>query len=297
MEGNLFDESTLYRAFSSADYAWVNTNGFAIGEKNEVYWGIRMYEIARSTGVSHFQWASLAYFSKLGGFDPKFRSGHMDGKGKVADYISAQPTSPMRWSILTSCMYLEMFNEFLAPRPSPEDADLMVFAAALGKGQPPMVHLDDIGRYASWIFEHPERSTGLNLQVATENIGWEYLAKTYSSVTGRKAVYKDISLDELFASDAFPFPDGQVGHSASPGDDTLQTYRQNFSGFFNGWKADLLKVDYALLDEILPTRVKSLAEWMKLVGYTGDRQSVLKDYQDFAEPRKQGLAKKGMIPA
>ena len=293
IEGDAYDEATLYRVFKGIDYAWVNTNGFAIGEKNEIYWGIRMFEIARGCNVSHFQWASLPYVSKLGNFDPKYRTGHMDGKGKVAEFISAQPTSPMKWSVLTSCMYMETLTELLSPRPSPDNPELMVFAAPLGKGQPPLIHLADLGRYARWLFDNPERSNGMNLMVATENVGWEYLAKTFTEVTGKEAVYKDITLDELFVSPVFPFPDRKVGHSISSGDPTLQTYRQNFSGFWNNWKADLVKVNYDLLDEILPTRVKTLAEWMKLTGYTGERSSVLKDYRDQAKKRQKGFEERG----
>ncbi|KAG7404028.1 NmrA-like family domain-containing protein 1 [Fusarium oxysporum f. sp. rapae] len=289
MEGNPYEETTLQHAFDAVDLAWVNTNGFAIGEKNEIYWGIRMYEIARSRGVAHFQWASLPYVSKLGDFDPKYRTGHMDGKGKVADYISAQPTSPMKWTILTSCMYMETLTELLAPRQSPDDPDLTVFAAPLGDGRPPLIYLTDLGRYARWVFDNPGSSNGMNLMVATESVGWEYLAKTFTEVTGKRAIFKDISLDELFTSGAFPFPDGKVGHSVLPEDPTLQSYRQNFSGFWNTWKADLVKVDYALLDDILPTRVKTLSEWMKLVGYTGERRPVLKDYRDNAKQRQQGF--------
>ncbi|KAH8694478.1 hypothetical protein BGZ61DRAFT_352110 [Ilyonectria robusta] len=289
VEGNPYDEATLQLAFDGIDLAWVNTNGFAIGEKSEIYWGIRMYEIARSRGVAHFQWASLAYASKLGGFDPKYRTGHMDGKAKVADFISAQPTSPMKWTVLTSCMYMETLTEMLAPRSSPDDPDLMVFAAPLGNGRPPLIHLADLGRYARWVFDNPDRSNGLNLMVATENVGWEYLAKTFTEVTGKKAIFKDITLNQLFASDVFPFPDAKVGHSVLDQDSTLQTYRQNFSGFWNTWSADLIKVDYAVLDEILPTRVKTVGEWMKLVGYTGERRPVLKDYRDHAKRRQEGF--------
>ncbi len=96
------------------------------------------------------------------------------------------------------------------------------------------------------------------------------------------------------ASRAFPFPDAKVGHSVSHEDPTLQTYRENFSGFWNSWKDDLVKTDYALLDEILPTRVKTLGEWMKLTGYTGEKSSVLKDYRDHAKKRQKGFEEKGI---
>ncbi|KAK2672707.1 hypothetical protein RAB80_012786 [Fusarium oxysporum f. sp. vasinfectum] len=214
MEGNPYEEATLQHAFDAVELAWVNTNGFAIGGEERDLLG-------HTSGVSHFQWASLPYVSKLGDFDPKYRTGHMDGKGKVADYISAQPTSPMKWTILTSCMYMETLTELLAPRQSPEDPDLTVFAAPLGNGRPPLIYLADLGRYARWVFDNPGRSNGMNLMVATENIGWECLAKTFTEVTGKKAIYKDISLDELFTSGAFPFPDRRVGHSVSMEDPHL----------------------------------------------------------------------------
>jgi len=287
MEGDSYDEKTLHEAFSGVDAAFVNTNGFAIGEKAEIYWGIRMYEIAREHGVKHFLYASLEYGYKLGNYDPNYRAGHLDGKAKVAEFLSAQPTQPMAWSIMTSCMYMEMLGELLAPFPSRDDPDTLVFAAPLGNGHPPLIYLPDLGRYARWLFDHPERSNGMNLRIATEDVGWDYLAKTFTEITGKKAVYLDITLDQLFASGAFPNPDAKVGHSVAYDDGTLQTYRENFSGFWNTWKANIVKKDYALLDEILPTRVKTVGEWMKLTGYKGERSSVLKDYRDAAESGKR----------
>jgi uncharacterized protein YbjT (DUF2867 family) len=83
IEGDCYDETTLESAFKGVDLCFVNTNGFAIGEKNEIYWGIRMYEIARWAGVKHFIYSSLPYVTKNGDFDPKRRVPFVDGKAKV----------------------------------------------------------------------------------------------------------------------------------------------------------------------------------------------------------------------
>ena len=279
-EGDSYDEPTLCEAIKGIDYVFVNTNGFAIGEKAEVYWGIRLYELARRFGVKHFVYASLEYASKLGNFDPKYRSGHVDGKGKVADYISAQATTPMAWSILTSCQYMEALSERLRPYPDPADPGTLVFAAPLGEGKCPLIHLQDYGAYARWILDTPARSNGLNLHVATEDIAWKDLAAVFMTVTGQKSVYKDITLDEYFQLGIFPNPEAKVGRSANPHDPTLLTYRENYSGFWNMWKDNLTKRDYKLLDEILPTRVKTVREWMEKIGYTGKAALVLKDSRD-----------------
>ncbi|KAK5553556.1 hypothetical protein LTR46_008532 [Exophiala xenobiotica] len=280
MEGDAYHEPTLREAFKGVDFVFANTNGFAIGEMAEIYWGIRLYELAREFKVKHFIYAGLEYASKLGNFDPKYRTGHLDGKGKVVDYIRSQPTEPMAWSVLTSCLYLEGLSEVLQPFPDPEDPDTMVFAVPLGEARCPLIHLDDYGAYARLLLDHPERSNGLELHVATEDIAWKDVAAAFTAVTGRKAVYRDVTLDEYFKLPIFPEPDRKVGHAASSDNATLFTFRENFSGFWNTWKDELTTRDYRLLDEILPTRVKSVREWMEMTNYTGKPSSVLKDVRD-----------------
>jgi hypothetical protein len=286
VKGNAYDEPTLHSIFKNIDLAFVNTNGFAIGEKAEIYWGIRMFEIAAESGVKHFVWANLESSYKLSGWKPQYRTGHFDGKNKVADWISAQGTQgAMKWSVLTSCMYLEMFSELLAPSVQTINGEnIYVFKAPVGSGTPPMIHLDDLGRYAKWLFAHPERAHGMNLKIATEQVGWEQVAKSFMEVTGKKARFEDVTLDEYFKLPIFPTPDAKVGHSTGHDDPTLQSYRENCSGFWNSWKDSVLTRDYDLLDEILPTRIKSVGEWMRASRYTGERGSVLKDYRD--TPRK-----------
>ncbi|KAN0104833.1 NAD(P)-binding protein [Hyaloscypha variabilis] len=291
--GSGYNEATLHSAFQGIDIAFVNLNGFAIGEKAELYWGIRLFELAAEHRVKHFIWASLPSSYKLSGYNPIFRTGHFDGKAKVADWISAQVIGDggMRWSILASCMYLETFSEMLAPSKEVLDGEeITVFKAPVGGGQPPMIYLEDLGRYARWIVENPERSAGLNLRIATANVGWEEVARAFTETTGRKAVFRDLSLDEYFASGVFGNADRKVGHSVGYEDETLQTYRENFSGFWNTWKEDALKMseeNFKLLDEILPGRVRSVEEWMKLTGYNGERGNVLKDYADAGRKKPQ----------
>lgn len=290
--GDGYNDESLRTALAGVDSAFVNTNGFAIGEKAEIYWGIRIYELAREAGLKHFVWATIDYSSKLGNYDPKFRCGHADGKGKVSEFISAQPTSPMAWSILHSGPYMETLSEMLKPYPDPADPSLMVFAAPLGDGAMPLIALEDLGWYGRWIFDHPERSNGMTLKASTEHVHWKDLARTFAELTGRKAVYKDITLDEYFASGVLN-PEAKVGHSADHDDDTLQTYRQNFTGFWNMFKASGGNVgnsrrDYGFLDEIYPGRIRTVGEWMKKKGYTGKAGSVLKDYADVRAKKVNG---------
>ena len=230
--------------------------------------------------MKHFVYAGLEYASKLGNFDPKYRCGHLDGKGKVVDYISAQDTKKMPWSVLTSCLYMEGLSEMLSPHPDPENPGSLVFPLPLGKGKCPLIFLEDYGKYARWIFDNPDRSTGLELHVATEDIAWDDLAVAFTEVTGKQSTYRDVTLDQYFNLGILGDPEHKVGSTKMGDDSTLFTIRENFSGFWNTWKDNLTKRDYALLDEILPGRVKSVKEWMVKTGYTGEFASILKDYRD-----------------
>jgi uncharacterized protein YbjT (DUF2867 family) len=275
-EGDAYTEADLIKAFDGVQYVFANTNGFAIGEKAEIYWGIRLYELARRFGIKHFVYAGLYYASKLGGYDPALRCGHLDGKGKVVQYLKSQPTTPMAWSVVTSCLYIEMLSSDLL-RPRADSEGNMVFSLPVGDAKVPLIHLEDYGKYIRWAFDNSNRSNGIELIVATEDIRWKDVAKAFSEITGRNAVYKEISTEELFKINALQPADLKLGQSANPHETTLQTVRENFTGFFNFWKAGLIATDYQLLDEILPTRVKSVKDWMIKAGYTGEPGFALKD--------------------
>ena len=42
--------------------AWVNTDGFTVGEQKEIYAGMKIFEIAKAEGgVRHYIWSNLDY--------------------------------------------------------------------------------------------------------------------------------------------------------------------------------------------------------------------------------------------
>ena len=49
---------TVQKLFEGVYGAYVNLDGFAIGEKREVYWGMRIFELAMATGVKHCKYSS-----------------------------------------------------------------------------------------------------------------------------------------------------------------------------------------------------------------------------------------------
>lgn len=277
--GSAQSEPDLRNALVDVNLAFVNTNSFATGIKGEIYWGIRIFELAIQAGVKHYIWSNLDNVLRESGYDESVNSGHYSGKSRVAQWMQAQPQEPMNWSLLTTGPYLETLSE--GHRPKKEAEDTYVFRVPLEDGAVPIISLEDIGRYALWIFDTPSESVGLNLAVATETITWTKLAETFTKVTGKKARYESPSIDDYFAAMGETANIKLGAGYAGEDDETLLTVKENFSRWWRiyqrtGEGKPLLKRDYALLDRILPTRIKSVEEWMVATGYTGDRLSVLR---------------------
>ncbi|OQD81632.1 hypothetical protein PENANT_c026G11844 [Penicillium antarcticum] len=280
--GQTDNEEDLKGAFAGIDLAHVNLNSFALGIKNELYWGIRIYEIAVQAGVKHFIWSSLDRFMADTNYDDETRVGHYYGKAYVEQWLSAIPQrrDSTRWSILTTGPYIEMLSELLRPRQ--RDDGMYIFEVPLGNGLVPFVHLEDLGHYVHWIFSNPDQSAGLNVKVAMEHVSYEYLAATFTKVTGRPAIYRNISFDEFFtAGPLSSIAEVKLGPQKDQDDPTLLSYRENFTAWWKlyqraGNDRNILKRDYEFLDRIFPERVRTVEDWMRKIDYTGAARPVLK---------------------
>lgn len=61
IEGTFANEDDLRKGFRWCDYAFVNIDGFNAGEKTEMFWTMRAYEIALEEGVRFFVLGALDY--------------------------------------------------------------------------------------------------------------------------------------------------------------------------------------------------------------------------------------------
>lgn len=75
VEGSFASEATLRAGYHGCDGAFVNIDGFNTGEKTELFWAIRAYELAIEEGVKFFVYGNLDFAYKKGAYDPKYRAG------------------------------------------------------------------------------------------------------------------------------------------------------------------------------------------------------------------------------
>jgi uncharacterized protein YbjT (DUF2867 family) len=197
-EGTFADEDILHNGFRGCDGAFVNIDGFNTGEKTEIYWAIRAYEIALEEGVKFFVYGNLDYVLKKGNYDSKLRSGHYDGKGRIGEWILTQNQhnrDRMGAAVFTTGPYIEMaIASATIMTPSIEDG-VVTWRVPLGNGAVHHVAFDDLGYYVRWLFDNQERSNGMDLEIGIAPITYSELAEAFERVSGHPAQYIDTPLD------------------------------------------------------------------------------------------------------
>ncbi|KAI0059552.1 NAD-P-binding protein [Artomyces pyxidatus] len=298
-KGDATDLPSVAAALRGVYGAWINTDGFTLGEQREIFAGMRIFELAKQAGtVRHYVWSSLPYAFKKGGYKDIYKVDHLDAKGRVGEWLEMQESvvsdDNMSWTSVVTGPYLEMFNSVSSssfqPRicqltcamfqrfvgPTSKLADgTFVFAHAMGDGHAPFVALPDIGFFARYTFDNRESTSAQTLDIASDMVNWDQLVETFIRVTGQKAVYKRLTIEEWVQH--VPDKDKPIAVMGGPGS---TTWGQNFSNFFRLFRDDLIGKDMEWVRKVNPNGY-TLEKWMRETEYDGNlRQPVLKIVED-----------------
>ncbi|RDW69877.1 NmrA-like family-containing protein 1 [Coleophoma cylindrospora] len=268
LEGTFTSPDILRQGLAQCDGAFINIDGFNSGEKEETFWAMRIYELAVQQGIKFFVYGNLDFVTKKSGYDPLLKTAHYDGKGRVGEWILHQTRDNgprMGAALFTTGPYIEMtIAAGTIMTPQVEDG-VVTWRAPLGAGAVPHVALDDCAEYVRWLFDHAPRANGMDLEVAIDHIPYAELAAAFTRVTGHPARFIDTSVDEYWQHGPMAFA---ADLPAAYNDPKGPTIRENFTGFWNMWRASgqnqgVIRRDYALLDEIHPGRIKSAEQWFR----------------------------------
>ncbi|KAF1815496.1 NmrA family protein [Eremomyces bilateralis CBS 781.70] len=282
--GSFANESRLRAGFRGCAGAYVNIDGFTTGEKGEMFWAMRAYELAIDEGVKFFVYGNLDYGTKKGGYDAKYRTGHYDGKGRVGEWMlwqNRENRGRMGAAVFTSGPYIEMAIAYGTPMmPTMEDG-VLTWRLPLGDGAVPHVSLDDCAHYVRWLFDNQERANGMDLEVAIDHIQYEDVAAAFEKVSGHPAQFIDISLEEYWKTSPFGGDGAQLSSAihADPKDPASLTRQQTFTGFWNlfrdsGNNTGVIRRDYQLLDEIHPNRIRTVEEYFRREQEKGEKEGL-----------------------
>ncbi|OCH92374.1 NAD(P)-binding protein [Obba rivulosa] len=282
VQGAFDDCPSMYAALRGVYGAFVNTDGFTVGEEKETWAGIRLFEIAKEVGtVRHYVYSGLDYVLKKGNYDPKYHFGHTDAKARVADFMRAQPSAvsdaAMSWSVVSTCPYMDMLYTHMFGPLKKRDDGTFVFATPVGAGQVPMIALSDIGFFARYTFDHRAETSAQELEVASDVVGWEYLAETFRRVTGQKAEVVYLSYEEW--CELLDGVDRPIANERQAGDGST-TWRENFAAWWSTWRDGVVTRDMDWIRKVNPGG-HTLETFMREKGYTGElNRGLLKNSED-----------------
>ncbi|KAJ7909479.1 nmrA-family protein [Mycena leptocephala] len=261
---------------------WVNTDSFTVGEIEEIYAGMRIYEVAkRVPSLRHYVWSNIRYVLKSAGFNPEYSADHMNAKGRVGEWLSMQPSAlgdGLTWSQVTTGPYMDMLKGgMFAPLNVRKDGTV-VFAAPIEDGHVPLVALKDLGWWARYTFDHRTETSGRELNITSERVHWDDLVKTFTKVTGRPAVFKRLTLDQyfdIFDAEKLAAP---IANEKKRGDGS-KTIRQNMEAFWKVLRDDIVDKDMEWIRSV-HNGTYTLERWMRENDYSGRAESVLKNTLD-----------------
>jgi hypothetical protein len=199
LEGTFADEDTLRAGFRGCDGAYINIDGFNTGEKTELFWAIRAYEIAIEEGIKFFVYGNLDYALKKAHYESKFRAGHYDGKGRIGEWILFQNqanSDRMGAAVFTTGPYMEMAISAMTPMSPSVEQGTVIWRVPLGEG--------------------------MNLEVAIADIKYHELAAAFEKVTGHPARYIDVDLETYWNGPLKMVASLPAGYNADPNHGLLE---------------------------------------------------------------------------
>lgn len=283
-EGTLESEAVLRRGLQGSWGAFINIDGFIVGEKTEMFWAMRTYELAVELGLKCFLYANIDYGYMKSGYRSEFRAAHYDGKGRVGEWILDQHRRnkirqtkeyDMKVSLFTTGPYIDMAISSggpLVPKIEKDEQgeDVLTWRVPLtADGAIPHIALDDCGYYVKWLMENPGEADGMDLEVAIAHIHYADLAKAFEKVTGHKARFIDVDFETYWKEGSLSqLKDMPLGVHASLDDAATMTVKQNFTGWWNTWRASgynsgNIRRDYSQLDRIFPGRIRTSEEFLR----------------------------------
>ena len=132
-----------------------------------------------------------------------------------------------------------------------------------------MIALEDLGFFARYMFDHRAEMSGRELEVASDYVGWERLVETFRKVTGKKAEWVPLSVEQWMA--LFKHTDAPV-HADEHGKPGAMTFKQSFSRWWEIYAEDLAWRDMDMLRGIHPGLL-SVERWMRKHKYEGEWQT------------------------
>ncbi|KAJ5298022.1 hypothetical protein N7508_008271 [Penicillium antarcticum] len=201
-QGAVTSQEDLHAAFRGVYGAWVNIDGFTLGEGTK-----------SSTESVPIRLPARRKLAPTFGPTVTMHAGRL-GRMRNSTGVIMMPRAElagqqgMKSTLFTTGPYMNMLLDGMFV-PKTESDGTVVWENPAKDGKLPLIALEDVGNYNLWIFDNIDQSAGLDLEVATDQVTFNIIAEIFTRVTGKPAIHRAIPMDKYIAA-AEPYPGAPV---------------------------------------------------------------------------------------
>lgn len=184
-EGDFEEPSTIERAARGMDALFVVATPFEAGMEAETRHGIAAADAAKTAGVSHLVYSSVANADKDTGIP------HFDSKRKVEVHIESLGVP---YTIVAPVYFMD---NLLAPWTLPQLKEGRLPVALPSSRPLQQVALSDIAAFTGVVLENREEFEGRRVDIASDELAGEEAAEVLTRVTGREIEYVELPLEQV----------------------------------------------------------------------------------------------------
>ncbi|HZA45017.1 MAG TPA: NmrA/HSCARG family protein [Rubrobacter sp.] len=184
-EGDLEEPSTIEGAARGMDAVFVVATPFEAGMEAETRHGIAAADAAKTAGVGHLVYSSVANANKDTGIP------HFDSKREVEEHIEGLG---IPYTIVAPVYFMD---NLLAPWTLPQLKEGSLPMALPSSRPLKQIALSDIAAFTRVVLENREEFEGRRVDIASDELAGEVVAEVLTRVTGREIHYVELPLEQV----------------------------------------------------------------------------------------------------
>jgi uncharacterized protein YbjT (DUF2867 family) len=184
-QGDFEEPSTIERAARSMDAVFVVATPFEAGMEAETRHGIAVADAAKTAGVGHLVYSSVANADKDTGIP------HFDSKREVEEHVERLGVP---YTIVAPVYFME---NLLAPWTLPELKEGRLPMALPSSRPLQQIALSDIAAFTALVLEKREEFEGRRVDIASDELAGEEVAEVLTRVTGPEIHYVELPLEQV----------------------------------------------------------------------------------------------------
>src|SRR4028119_1137355 len=184
-EGNFEEPSTIEDAARGMDAVFVVATPFEAGTEAETRHGIAAADAAKASGVGHLVYSSVANADRDTGIP------HFDSKREVEEHIERLGVP---YTIVAPVYFME---NLVAPWTLPQLKEGRLPVALPSSRPLQHIALSDIVTFIRVVLENREEFAGRRVDIASDELAGEDVAKVLTRVTGHEIHYVELPLEQV----------------------------------------------------------------------------------------------------